>query len=114
MMITTFTMYRTTEGESLLTPVLESDGSGLFGFAIKDAIPGNQKLLKLNLCNQYYTIFFNFVEHTIMWQSPAEIVMKDFKQAVPVYCIPTTHGACHYSWKKLGSRTHFHRRLSFL
>ena len=38
---------RISGGESLLTSMLEYDGSGLFRYATKFAIPGNQKLMEL-------------------------------------------------------------------
>ena len=42
------------------------------------------------------------VKFEIAHQSPCDVVLKEFRAAIPLYCISTLHSTTEYFWKMLG------------
>lgn len=39
----------------------------------------------------------------VAWESPSELVVNNFREAVMLYCLSSFHGASTYYWKKFGN-----------
>ena len=39
------------------------------------------------------------------WESPSELVVSNFREAVMIFCLSSLHGANTYHWEKLGDAT---------
>ena len=43
----------------------------------------------------------------IVWESPAYVVVNNWKKAVALYCLPNVHPERSYVWKMIGSNEAF-------
>ncbi len=42
------------------------------------------------------------LEHIIVYQSAKDLIVRSFKEPLPIYCISTHHATATYRWRKLG------------
>ena len=59
-------------------------------------------ILQCYICN--YHVCPYLAEPTNVWQSPSVISIPYFQKALTLFCLPSVHPDCTYSWNAIGEK----------